>query len=1382
MAGQLGLEPSYGSVPIRGQRPIPYRPPAPAPARGYGVYAPTYHPPAYHPAPVHEAFHYFAPPPAPFHHALAQAHQQVAQAQAHLQGVVRHPPLTGQSRPPSAEDQGLEELRRAFPHSTPLQRLLASASLQEARTGALSRARAIQQQQIARQRAGVGGPLDLGFVNITPLVAAATNIKVPGLSPVPLAGKLGNELLDLPGQSFLSGAMAGAATRQAIEGKPAGAEQIGAGILKQLRDPLGSLKEAPLATGLTLAGGEYGLMRALAAVGRRLPSEALKGALSTERPNLLLYGQTPKLDEAGNPITLPGGEPLTEAIAHEHGYNPDPLRKAIQVGYERALTKLPEPLRQQDPFVAEGWRLRKAIAGGKVRPGRYDREYASLEQARRQLVKHKTVPEAVAALSASAPRLFGKIRGRPINGEEAVPLIHTGEIGHVPSLIEADLRDNLRQLLEAQPKLKGRDLKANKAQVKQHEALLANKDFLANPQEAIDAAIHGTVEQQKPLTALEIHHGVLTEEKAARAPLEPYAVRRMGAVPHTEAMHAEAEAQALQYETLARARYAQLDPRSPEAAQALNDIRQAQMHRYEVSGRGSPAEQKSYEEGMELHQKAHLRVRELQEHLDRAERWRSELVGAHGAPRPVLDAAAAAGEGGTARDFGGNPAERAAALRGSRMEAADARIRGIKGELDEALKDERETREAVGGQPPIQPGLRTAEGKFLPNEEIEAHMRARGMDPRKVGFISHQQGIAGRGSFYKALVRPPKAHTFRRTGISVVKGTHDTSVNALVGQLADQASRIAQAEGWRAHITRYGYGEYDRATADAMEKAINADELPTPEAQAIRDLGGAQVVSKGTGALLERGQLETPRDVAGELERLGLSDYLPAGTGQPGKYTIIPKDIGARQTAHVQAAGARADWKRFAQAYTQAFRHVKFATSPKHFAGILEENLIRPIFESAGPVSYLAGRRFKRGLALNAETDIHGHINPSFGPEGTAARQLQGLFGGRGMTTSMRATDIVRKPEEATALGKTAELAGRSLPMKAWIAYRNTTETALRSLEHASQTAQLGKILQRTGFKNTWKAAFRTTDQAMAEEIRGRMTPNKADQVARALNNAAGNWNQLTPGVQAAVSTITPFGLWWLNSMRWVSHLPIEHPLKTAVLSSVYKATTAQRNAEGQGYQATGVGTREHPNYTQGTIPVNLPLFGEGLLDLGHYSPVGIGGPEAPTTAAEMIAPQAEGIIAGLQGTNPLTHEKATQRGGTELTGPQRILNAVAETAAGPTVLATQAQQLLQGGGKPYGTANLFTDIAQALGGPAQTKPGPTPPAREVILKLLNPLKMYKRPGGGEQITNPVLRQQLKEAEASGQRSEGSARELEANPIYKQEIKEAEEAAKKAGG
>jgi hypothetical protein len=669
--------------------------------------------------------------------------------------------------------------------------------------------------------------------------------------------------------------------------------------------------------------------------------------------------------------------------------------------------------------------------------------------------------------------------------------------------------------------------------------------------------------------------------------------------------------------------------------------------------------------------------------------------------------------------------------------------------------------------------LRAADGSNLTNEAIKAHMAEHGVsDP---GFISHRPQPTAGSAYFQSVRRFPALERFNRTGEAYRKGTLDHSFQAMADHLVSEGSKVAQHEVRANDLNQYVLGSYD-TPAQAQAAADNLG--MTAEGKRLSALGELKVINKGANQIMERGQV-APAGIHGTLTQFGLAEHTPATTTEHGKYGIVPKEVFDRMGAHDNAVSARNDGKRFLQAYTQAFRHVKFATSPHHFAGIIQEQGIRAATEQAGVVAKLTGAKFQKAVGHLAEVDHHGLLADDFGPLGMKYRQLEGVLAGRGgLVTGTKENDIVRKAaawqQSSSTIRGGAEMVGRSKAMKGWLAYRKATEASLAAVEHETRSALIGKALRDTGFISNYRDTLKMTDQAMRAMVENKLTPNMADMLARRVDDMGGNWNHQTPAVRAAVSTVTPFGLWWLNSLRWLYRLPVTHPIKTAIAASLYNATRASRNAEGQGYDAPGAATKTNPGYLQGSVEMTLPVFGRGRTDFGHYSPVGTLGPETGSTAVSMILPQLSGVLDALRGSSSLTHEKLLDSKGHELAsepGPS-LLNALIEAASGPAVGATQLQQLLQGGGKPYGTANLVTDLLSKLGGPSQVKPHSEKPITEQLGKLIWPVRFYKNPGGGKGAGSGLKLTPLQEhqVEQAVQSSSGNAPSRGGGPTPLQEL------------
>lgn len=625
--------------------------------------------------------------------------------------------------------------------------------------------------------------------------------------------------------------------------------------------------------------------------------------------------------------------------------------------------------------------------------------------------------------------------------------------------------------------------------------------------------------------------------------------------------------------------------------------------------------------------------------------------------------------------------------------------------------------------------LRDANGRQLLSEQVQAHMKANGV--QDVGFISHKGGIDSGSSFYQATTKQPGLEKHARTGSAFAKGVADHSYQGLAGSIANQASRAAALEVRARELNQLalkpkagGFATKEAADAYARELAH------TPQgAQIEGGLGRLRSVHLGSDPILQAGGVH-PADIKGTLDQFGLSQHQSAVSKANGKYGLIPEQVQNRLAEHDNAVTAKTNLKRGAQAYQQGFRRAKLNTSTRHIAGVVQEQGIRLGAEGAGIQAKRTGKLFLDSLHRAAELDTHGHLLSDAGPLGGPMRELEGQLGTRGgQVASQKANDVVRKGKAwsgndfAASIAHGADGAAHSKVGRAilgpWHAWQKVVEGGLSKVEESTHQAMLGKALKNSGFIDSYRSALKLQDQGMQELVKGGLTPNKADALARSVDDMMGNWSHQTPAVRNIIGSYAPFGLWWLNSMRWLYKLPVTHPVKTAILASLYNATRGERAAKGQGYGAPG----PVPAFLQGTIDTHLPIVGKVSIAPSYYSPGGTLGPEATTTAVDQFVPQLQGVIAAAKGQNPLSGAKLTTPKGKELGPVSDLGNIAGEVATGPVPFATQVQSLLQGGGKPYGTANIFSDIASKLGGPSQVKPGTQRPIEEQLVKLLSPLR-----------------------------------------------------------
>jgi hypothetical protein len=660
-------------------------------------------------------------------------------------------------------------------------------------------------------------------------------------------------------------------------------------------------------------------------------------------------------------------------------------------------------------------------------------------------------------------------------------------------------------------------------------------------------------------------------------------------------------------------------------------------------------------------------------------------------------------------------------------------------------------------KPSISAGWRTAEGKPLSNEAIHEHMRQNGIPFENgrplVGYMTHaappKQSTIIRGSRSRPSLGSARGPN---TGESFQKGGHDYSYGGVVRQVASSSAELAR------HIS-----ENRKAIRLGLTKPGTIDEAKA----FIRS-------QEGTAARARLGDL-TPHYIGPEdIMHSGAFGELPPNA----KYTVLPRSVSDRfsQQAATRAAtsGGRA-----VETALRLWRQARLFTSTRHIFGVPLEQMYRMATEGVGPGghvprfigttghhinlpesvagravggrAYRLGERYQQHVASLAEEN---------GPLGDAFKEMNGLIGGRGYL--YESVDALDQAKKGNAFQRTSSLgyirkgyrAGESakaiqVAAAPWRVWKSSIQRGMGAFERQAHTAMVGKTV--APFFGGMREGLRMQDELMHELLRGHLDPNRVEAFAMHLNTTYGNWSAFTPDVRQAVNKFAPFAPWWLNSMRWLARLPVDHPILTTIAASLYYGTKQLRAQEGQGLGAPNAA----PKFLQGTVPVNLPIVGKVRINPAYYSSV-----KAPEleTAADMIAPGAAGIYQAAKGRSELTGQEQKTAQGKPLSEAQIAGNVASGLIEAPTPFAPQVQSLLQGGGKPYGTANLLTDVAARLGGPAQVKPGSERPLPQQLMKLLFPERFLygKKAAGGSRGATGAKRsavEALREIEGHGRTS-----------------------------
>ncbi len=486
----------------------------------------------------------------------------------------------------------------------------------------------------------------------------------------------------------------------------------------------------------------------------------------------------------------------------------------------------------------------------------------------------------------------------------------------------------------------------------------------------------------------------------------------------------------------------------------------------------------------------------------------------------------------------------------ARLQASEARLAGAKERLREAKKTASERAEQIPHEPKAQPALRHADGTILTTQEILDHMKENGVD--SVGFVSHKDnpGNAQFLSTNRGVSREDKV----RSGKSYAKGNLDHSTEAMQDQLVRDASKVAQHEVHSQHVREYA--AFTGQTPQEVQHGIDNFRVDE-EGGLVKDpfgKDGLVVVNMRTGRVVqaaaaragELGADATNAELSQTLSQFGLHEHSPIASSTSGdEYAAVPQMVLDRMEAHENAVSAKDNVvKRNFQRFTQLFRRIAFALSAKHAGGLVEENAIRRLTEFGGNMisshyARRAGASLERALSQLAGHDENGVLADEFGPLGQEYRRLEGVLAGRkGLAGAMRDQQIYRAWSDDTVGGRAVNRAKQTLGAKMWREYYTHTEATLAELGHHTGNAMLGKALKDSGFVDTWKSVLGDQDKLMKQLVEDKLNMNDAIALAKRVDDMAGNWNHLTPLVKGAVSSYTPFGLWWLNSARWLYRMP----------------------------------------------------------------------------------------------------------------------------------------------------------------------------------------------------------------------------------------------------
>ena len=662
----------------------------------------------------------------------------------------------------------------------------------------------------------------------------------------------------------------------------------------------------------------------------------------------------------------------------------------------------------------------------------------------------------------------------------------------------------------------------------------------------------------------------------------------------------------------------------------------------------------------------------------------------------------------------------------AKLEAAKARVEEAHAKR-EILRGEVQHMKANGlikNNGEMYPHLQDPTGAPVHTEDIKA-LWDRETNHRPVGFISHKdQAIVARGGRGFGGGRPGSLLQ-SRTGEHALSGAYDNSWNAIARQFRNTNRNITGHLNENQLAARFGVGGKDglftdKAKAEALATHYNDYNVGgtdrTPMKWVVRSIGPDKIVKQDDMQHVDGMKI---------LEQFGLPELKGIEDVNPyGKWSVMPKVVSDRIDQHLENLHPNAA-TRGLTTWTSAFRHAALYPTPRWPIGVTQENAIRAVANKVSPFSLFKSLRstplggFSPGVG-SAVTDEWRRMvaDPSVSSaEKIIARQHLGGVGlgsmyGADLNAKLASVFQNMTPEERTGFQQFKADTGPRQTLESWEKYKHVIGHAMQRMETNAREAGVGKLAidQTKGFTNKWKLMVNKQDDLVKAYAKGTLDPNKAVKFTEDLFDMYGNWNHVTPTSRLLQRTATPFGLWWLNSMKFVlKTMPKDHPMGTAALAALVTGTKSAGGTPGQA------------GYSAGNQLVHLPLMGAIELNPLHYSPFDIarGGAGPPEKAAEMLSPQIMSLYGAAKGINPLTSKKteapwevnlgrAAENALTEVTPFGRLVTEQAREGAKPN------EQSLN----PFATVGPKRGFAKTLGKYLSPIPLAYPPAETTTPKF----------------------------------------------------------------
>lgn len=338
-------------------------------------------------------------------------------------------------------------------------------------------------------------------------------------------------------------------------------------------------------------------------------------------------------------------------------------------------------------------------------------------------------------------------------------------------------------------------------------------------------------------------------------------------------------------------------------------------------------------------------------------------------------------------------------------------------------------------------------------------------------------------------------------------------------------------------------------------------------------------------------------------------------------YAAVPKVAVERLAKHRAVGSGKATGAKVMRVSRQAFTQAVLPLSLKWLAGQGGEAGLRAVVAGAGPMDLLRMNKVVR--KLNKERPGAGDellmrvSGGQFGLTGTARE----FAGGKSLAEEFADTGLERP---ARAITK----AGQAPPIRAvrtgWQKYASTVfDTVNGAIENTARKAMAGQAIRQGHLME--RHLLGLTDKAIEDAARGLKGSEAQVQLGRAVDRMYGKYQKFSPEKRSMLLHWTPFLPWYLNVATFLFKvLPVDHPVKTALIADVSMATEEWRKEHRLSLRGDHVS-----DFLLGSYPAG----GNSYYRISKYTPFGVGA-DPLGASADLMLPQLLGPVKNAGGVD----------------------------------------------------------------------------------------------------------------------------------------------------